>query len=534
MDLSIIIVNYNTKYFLENSLKSIKDAAFNLKFEIIVIDNASNDGSNDLIKKNYDNVVLIENTENIGYSKACNQGLKIAKGDFLLILNPDTLLTNNSLNKLVNYLKSNKKTYMLSCKILNPDSTVDPACHRSFPTMWNTLCHFTRLDKLFSSSKFFSSYNMLYKSNDETYNVDAISGSFMLFRRDIIDENIFLSEDYFLYGEDIDFCYKIKKLGYKIEYVPIAEVIHFRGQSSKHKKFISLRNFYKSMNIFINKNYSLKLPFLYKPIIRNGIFLFFLLSLIKKIFFKFLMEIFDVFSYFLALFIAVNLHKPIIELLSTYINLNKSEISLKMYSIISLIYILVILIVLNINKNYTFNRYNNKKLFLSLLIIWSINGCITYFLNFFAYSRLVLIFVLFLSSLFMYLWRFFLMNKFHILLFKTLIIGIDENSKEFIKYNTELAHYGFKIYGFVDTNKKNSGKLIGKFPIYGNVDTLFDVLISEKIECVFFSLKSIDLNFYYNFKKFLREKKIVYKFLPDFINIKNQKVHFFEIKEKKI
>ncbi|MBN2544602.1 MAG: glycosyltransferase [Spirochaetes bacterium] len=534
MDISIIIVNYNSKYFLENSLKSINNATFNLKFEIIIIDNASRDGSTDFIKNNYKNILLIENTKNIGYSKACNQGLKIAKGDFLLILNPDTLLTENSLNKLIGYLKKNKKTSMLSCKILNPDCTIDPVCHRSFPTIWNSLCHFLKIDKLFSSVKYFSSYNMLYKSDDESFEVDAISGSFMIFRRDIIDKNIFFSEDYFLYGEDIDFCYKIKKLGYKIEYVPITEVIHFRGQSSKHNKFDTLKNFYKSMNIFINKNYSPKLSFLSKPLINNGIFLFFLFSLAKKFFLKFIMQIFDIISYITALIIAVNLHKPIIKFISNYIHLNKSEISLELYTIISMIYVLIFLIVLNINRNYTFERFNNKKLFLSFFIIWSVNGSITYFLKFFAYSRIVLIFILFLSCLFMYLWRFFLMKKFHFLLFKTLIIGIDENSKDLINYETELANDGFKIYGFVDTQKTNSGKLIGKFPIYGNIDTLFDALISEKIECIIFSLKSIDLKFYYKYKDFLEERKIESKFLPDLINIKNQKVHFFEISDKKI
>ncbi|MFO7810391.1 MAG: glycosyltransferase family 2 protein, partial [Candidatus Delongbacteria bacterium] len=141
MDLSVIIVNYNVKYFLENTIRSVKESVKDLSYEIIVIDNASKDGSKEYICSKCSDITYIYNESNRGFARANNQGLKIAKGKYILILNPDTIVQEMSINRLINYLKEHPETGLATCKIIGPEGTLDPSCHRSFPTIWNSFCH---------------------------------------------------------------------------------------------------------------------------------------------------------------------------------------------------------------------------------------------------------------------------------------------------------------------------------------------------------------------------------------------------------
>ena len=221
MDLSIIIVNYNVKEFLQNLIHSIYKAAQKITFEIIVIDNASNDGSVEFIRDKFPDVKIFANDKNLGFSKANNIGLKAALGKYLLLINPDTLVSEDTFDKMIRFFNDNPDAGLAGCKILNPDGSLQLACRRSFPGPWTSFCKVTGLSTMFPKSRLFARYNLTYLNEDQTYEVDAISGSFMMFPREIYEKIGGLDEQFFMYGEDLDFCYRVQKAGYKVLYVQL-------------------------------------------------------------------------------------------------------------------------------------------------------------------------------------------------------------------------------------------------------------------------------------------------------------------------
>ena len=256
MDLSIIIVNYNVKEFLQNLIHSIVKASHNLTKEIIVVDNASEDGSTELLKQKFPAIKLIENKSNLGFGKANNQALKIAKGNFILLINPDSVVSEDTFEHLINFFKDNPDAGLLGCKILNPDGTLQLACRRSFPGPWTSFCKVTGLSNIFPKSKLFARYNLTYLDENQTYEVDAISGSFMMMRREVYEKVGGFDEQFFMYGEDLDFCYRIKESGFKIYYVHSANIIHYKGESTKRSNIDETKLFYDAMNVFVKKHFS--------------------------------------------------------------------------------------------------------------------------------------------------------------------------------------------------------------------------------------------------------------------------------------
>ncbi len=278
MVLSIIIVNFNARDFIINCVKSIqenyKEEIDNKKFEIIIVDNNSWDGSQDAIKK-LENVEIIENSENLGFSRANNIGIKKAKGEYLLFLNPDTIVPKSTLTHLIKFMQANPEAGVSTCKILLPNGKRDDASHRGFPTPWNALTYFSGLAKIFPRSKLFSGYYQGWKDLDSDHEVDVLVGAFMLVRREAGDQIGWWDEDYFFYGEDIDFCYSLKEKGWKVYYLPRFSITHYKGVSSgikkvsqnittadKQTKKMIVRHRFKAMKIFYDKHYKNKYPFL--------------------------------------------------------------------------------------------------------------------------------------------------------------------------------------------------------------------------------------------------------------------------------
>lgn len=256
MDLSIIIVNYNVKEFLQNLIHSIEKAAVNLTKEIIIIDNASDDGSVEFIKDKLPQVKLIANKTNLGFGKANNIGLKQATGKYLLLINPDTIVAEDTFEKMISFFESDKAVGLAGCKILNPDGTFQLACKRSFPGPWTSFTKVTGLSTLFPRSKIFARYNLTYLDENQTYEVDAISGSFMMMRKEVYEKVGGFDEQFFMYGEDLDLCYRIQKAGYKVFYVHSTQIIHYKGESTKRSSFDETRVFYNAMHLFVKKHLS--------------------------------------------------------------------------------------------------------------------------------------------------------------------------------------------------------------------------------------------------------------------------------------
>lgn len=306
MDLSIIIVNFNTKDFLKKAIESVFRDLENskLKFEVIVVDNGSTDGSQKYLRhierewyRNIEkskslnlysskclNFKLIENKKNLGFAKANNQGIKIAKGRYILLLNPDTIVSKGTLPFMIKFMENNQKVGIATCRVELPSGQIDDACHRGFPTPWNAFCHFSGLAKLFPKTEFFNGYHLGYQKMDQIHQIDACVGAFMLIRRQAGEEVDWLDEDYFWYGEDLDFCFRVKKAGWQVMFVPDVKIIHYKGIASgikNHTQQISTADKktqklaqkvrFEAMELFYKKHYQDEYPALVGWLVTKGI-----------------------------------------------------------------------------------------------------------------------------------------------------------------------------------------------------------------------------------------------------------------------
>lgn len=273
LDLSIIIVNYNTKKYLLDCLDSIyKTTSKKVSFEIIVVDNGSTDNSVDALKKNFPQITVLENT-NEGFAKANNKGVKVARGRYLLFLNPDTVVYDQVLEGMLEFMNEHQDAGAATCKLVMANGKLDYACHRGFPTPWNSFCYFSGLNKLFPKSKLLSGYKLGWLDQKRVHEIDALAGAFMLVRREAGEEVGWWDEDYFFNGEDLDFCYVLKEKDWKIYFVPQYVVLHYSGvaggtkkhsqeitvASKEAKKFITYHRF-EAMRIFYRKHYLDKYP----------------------------------------------------------------------------------------------------------------------------------------------------------------------------------------------------------------------------------------------------------------------------------
>lgn len=246
MTLSVIIVNYNTKELLNKCVKSVKDTFS--EAEIIVVDNASGDKSQDLIKTLDVKYVLLD--ENLGFSKANNIGLKEATGDAVLFLNPDTVVKQNTLKRCLEFLENNKDVGAVGCKVVLPDGSMDNACKRKFPTPFNSFCTLFKVAKVFPRL----GYNLSYLDDDGVFEVDCLVGAFMMCSLSAIRQTGGFDETFFMYGEDIDLCLRIKKSGFKIWYLGDHEIVHVKGAVGKRSKKAK-EAFYDSMSIYYKKHF---------------------------------------------------------------------------------------------------------------------------------------------------------------------------------------------------------------------------------------------------------------------------------------
>lgn len=272
IDLSVVIVSYNTKEFLQKLLVSLEKSRLQrYTMEIVVVDNASQDGSRELIRQNFPQVRLVVNERNRGFAAGNNQGLRQAKGRYFLLLNSDTRVEPDTLKTMLEVMEANPAFAASTCRLELPSGQLDPACHRGFPTPWAALTYFTQLERLFPSSKLFGQYHQGWKDIRKIHEVDVISGAFFLVRRETTEKVGLLDEGYFMYGEDIDWCLRMKKAGLKIAFVPSTKVIHVKGQSGRAKtignlseqndsKRLSDHYFWETMKLFYQKHYRKQYP----------------------------------------------------------------------------------------------------------------------------------------------------------------------------------------------------------------------------------------------------------------------------------
>lgn len=277
VELSIIILSYNTKDVLRDCLASFGAGKTNADaWEIIVVDNASTDGSGETVRKEYPAVRVIPKKSNLGYSAGNNVGIRQSKGKYILLLNSDTEASKDAIRETLTYFKNHKEAGVATCKLLRPDGSMDPACHRGFPTPWAAFTYFFGLERLLPKSSIFGGYHLGYKSLSEPHEIDSPSGAFYMIRRDVVNKVGLLDEQFFMYGEDLDWSYRIKQAGWKILFYPYVTVLHKKWQSGKahpdeDQRRQTQKYFFDAMQLFYKKHYQHRYGWLVSALVLFGI-----------------------------------------------------------------------------------------------------------------------------------------------------------------------------------------------------------------------------------------------------------------------
>lgn len=269
MLVSIVIVNYNVCDLLLNAVASVYVALDGMEGEIIVVDNASTDGAVEMLNRIYPDVITIQLDQNLGFGAANNIGIERSRGEYILLLNPDTVVQEDTLATMVEFMEEHPDATFAGCKIILPNGSYDPVSKRGFPSPWSSFCKVFGLSKLFPKSKLFGGYNLTYIDPESTAKIDALAGCFMFCRADLLKKLGGFDTDFFMYGEDLDLCYRAKKMGGEIYYYPGTSIMHFRGESTRRSSIDALAVFYEAMEIFARKHFRSNLPLLW--LVRLGI-----------------------------------------------------------------------------------------------------------------------------------------------------------------------------------------------------------------------------------------------------------------------
>ncbi|HVP36196.1 MAG TPA: glycosyltransferase family 2 protein, partial [Terriglobales bacterium] len=253
--LSIIIVSYNVKEFISECLRSIFNSKIQKEFEVIVVDNGSKDKTVKMIRKDFMKVYLIENNENKGFAAANNQGLNKAKGEFVLFLNPDTSVLSEAIEKSMTFLSETPEAGAVGCKILNQDGSLQPSC-KSFPDFWNYFFESTFLYKLFPKNRLFGRFYMTSFDYNVIREVDMVSGAFLMAPKRLIEEVGGWDERFFIYSEETDLCYRIRRANKKIFFIPQAQIIHYGSRSTSQEPVKMFLQDHRGRYLFMRKHYN--------------------------------------------------------------------------------------------------------------------------------------------------------------------------------------------------------------------------------------------------------------------------------------
>jgi len=311
VDVSIIIVSYNVRYFLESCLYSVYKALREITGEVIVVDNNSVDGSAQMTGEKFPGVKLICNTENTGFARACNQGIAIASGKYVLLLNPDTLIEETTLSKTIHFIEDHPDAGAVGVKMIDGKGEFLPESKRALPTPVVAFYKIFGLSRLLPRSKIFNRYYLGNLDENRTHPVEILTGAFMMIRAEVLRKTGGLDEDFFMYGEDIDLCYRILKAGYKNYYFPETTIVHYKGESTKKGSLNYVILFYKAMLIFSKKHFSRQHAGYISLLIRPAIYLRAVLSAFKRIISILLYPFLDMVFFYLGFFILIPLWEKI-------------------------------------------------------------------------------------------------------------------------------------------------------------------------------------------------------------------------------
>ncbi|RPH95899.1 MAG: glycosyltransferase [Calditrichaeota bacterium] len=487
MTLSIIIVNYNVREFLEQAILSIQQALRTFTHEIWVVDNASTDGSAAFIRKKFPHVRLFENSENAGFARANNQAIAQATGDVICLINPDTIVQEDTFSVLIDFLARSPDVAMVGCKVLNADGSLQAACRRSFPTPWIAFTKIVGLSTLFPSSRLFGRYNLTFLDPDQIAEVEAISGSFMMVRRSVVEQIGGLDEDFFMYGEDLDWCYRIRQAGYKIIYVPTTQIIHFKGESSKKSPLQQRRLFYEAMHLFVLKHFKKRSALAPSWFLILAIYVSAAISVAAAIVRKLIWPFIDfiIFTCSLAIAIALRFHP---------------EFPWAPFILVHSVYSLVWLSSLAAHGLYTKYFLSGAKAASGVLVGWLINSALTFFFKQYGFSRAVVLTAGVMNLILLPSWRFFFKwiihrrltgwtNAFssYLLHRRSLIVGDAVTSEKIIHRLRSDANNRYQVEGVVLLDDSLLEDQIAGVPVVGFLEDLPEIIRRERAQEVIFS-----------------------------------------------
>lgn len=284
MELSVVIVNYNVKYFLEQCLISVFKSGKGIELEVFVVDNASADGSCQMLKQRFPEVKLIENSKNVGFSTANNQAIRQAKGKYILLLNPDTIVEEDTFSKCIQFMDSHSNAGSMTVKMIDGKGKYLPESKRALPTPMVSFYKIFGFTRLFPRSKTFARYYLGHLDENKTNKIEILPGAYMFIRKDVLDRIGLFDESFFMYGEDIDLSYRITKAGFENYYYPETRIIHYKGESTKKGSINYVLVFYKAMVLFAQKHFTQKNARIYMTVVFMAIYLRAFLSILKRIF----------------------------------------------------------------------------------------------------------------------------------------------------------------------------------------------------------------------------------------------------------
>ena len=520
MDLSIIIVNYNVRPFLENSLVSAGKAMEGIPAEIFVVDNASDDGSVEMVRERFPDVRLIVNAANRGFAAGNNSAIPQCRGKYILLLNPDTLVQEDTFRVMVRFLDEHPEVGLAGCKILNPDGTLQLACRRSFPTPPVALSRILGLSALFPRSRFFGKYNLTYLDQDKSYEVDAVSGSFMMFRRGLVDQIGLLDEQFFMYGEDLDWCYRIKQAGWKIWYSPETQIIHYKGESARRTEIDEVKLFYEAMRLFVRKH--LKQGVLANALLGAGIALREWIAFLGKI---------------ARPLLAVAADLVIIDaslLLGELIWFGKIfRFPAYAYPITMTVPWLIIAATM-----YSLGVYSTRKLSISraagsVMIGYVILSALTFFFKQYGFSRMVVLISGAINLLLLPGWRLAARSVFRSpqhrrrSLFgrRTIIVGTEASGQEVLRKLRARVADGYDVVGFVDVSRKRVGERIAGVEILGSIDNIGKVIHEQRASEVIFSTDTLSYSDILSVIGRARNKTVNFRLVPTGLEVIIGKTH---------
>ncbi len=513
MKLSVIIVNYNVRHFLEQCLKSVVVAMEGLEGEILVVDNNSVDGSVEMVKSNFPQVQLIPNKENVGFSKANNQAIRMSSGEFVLLLNPDTVVQEDTFEKCLKFLDETPGAGALGVQMIDGKGRFLPESKRGLPTPEVAFYKIFGLSALFPGSKKFGRYHLGYLSKDQNHEVDVLSGAFMMLRKLVLDKVGLLDEDYFMYGEDIDLSYRIIKGGYKNYYFSDTRIIHYKGESTKKSSVNYVIVFYKAMVIFARKHFSSKRAGLFSALINIAVFLRATLALMSRFVRKSILPVTEGLLFFAGMYFLTQYWE------STVKELNYPPLFM---NLVVPVYVLVWVISIYLSGGYDppFRLLRIVRgIFSGTIMILVVYALLS---EEYRFSRALILIGTIYSSVASVSLRLLLdaagVKGFRLARKekkKVVIVGGSEEGQRVLSI-IQLSGQPVEFIGFADTNSKNEVGNSGEFSKFrlGDVESLNEIAEVYGIDEIIFCAKDISSHDIINQMLQLTESALEYKIAP--------------------